>query len=96
MIGELTLICGFAVTPSDLSDPWCPTEVADLTDEDAVLYLRAWDGQVKLVPQIKTRRFIRGRLEQAAANSASEVGQEMAAEAGSSGSDDAAMSDENC
>ena len=70
--------------------------MADLTDEDAVLYLRAWDGQVKLVPQIRTRRFIRGRLAEPAADSASEAGRQMAAEADSGESGDEAMSDDGC
>ena len=62
--------------------------MADLTDEEAVLYLRAWDGQVKLVPQIKTRRFIRGRLTEPAATTAPKTGQQMAAEADSGASED--------
>lgn len=69
-------------------------EVADLTDGDVVLYLRAWDGQVKLVPQIKTRRFIRGRLTEPAANTASESGQQVAAEADSGESEEETMSDD--
>ncbi|XP_043197499.1 translation machinery-associated protein 16-like [Amphibalanus amphitrite] len=70
-------------------------EVADLTNEEAVLYLRAWDGQVKLVPQIKTRRFIRGRLAEPAANTASETGQQMAEEAVSGESETEEMKDDS-
>ncbi|XP_037084373.1 translation machinery-associated protein 16-like [Pollicipes pollicipes] len=53
-------------------------ECVDLTSEEAVLWLRTWDGQVKLVPQVKTHKFIRGRLADPAESSASKDGQEMA------------------
>ena len=66
-----------------------------MTDEDAVLFLRAWDGQLKLVPQIRTRRFIRGRLAEPAADAVSDTGRQMAAEADSGASgNEKAMSDD--
>lgn len=70
-------------------------ECADLTDEEAVLYLRAWDGQLRLVPQIRTRRFIRRHLETAEANSASAACPQMAAQDRQSG-DGATMSARPC
>jgi len=70
-------------------------ECADLTCPEAVLYLRAWGGEVKLVPQIKTRVFLSGHIADAPLNTTSEDVHQVAAGADAAPEGDGDMSEDD-